>query len=62
MLTGPNCSGFGWDPDKKIVTAEKAMWDAYIHVFFIFCLLVGAYANIILLVYVIHIILSNCKR
>ncbi|KAH9735880.1 Myb DNA-bind 3 domain-containing protein [Citrus sinensis] len=31
MLTGPNCSGFGWDPDKKIVTAEKAMWDAYIH-------------------------------
>lgn len=30
MLTGPNCSGFGWDPKKKIVTAEKAVWDAYV--------------------------------
>ncbi|GAY33387.1 hypothetical protein CUMW_284120 [Citrus unshiu] len=30
MLTGPNCSGFGWDPEKKIVTTEKTVWDAYV--------------------------------
>ncbi|KDO57232.1 hypothetical protein CISIN_1g022123mg [Citrus sinensis] len=30
MLTGPNCRGFNWDPQRKIVTAEKAVWDAYI--------------------------------
>ncbi|KAK2662443.1 hypothetical protein Ddye_001017 [Dipteronia dyeriana] len=31
MLTGPNCSGFGWDIEKKTVTVEKPVWDAYIH-------------------------------
>ncbi|KAK3230195.1 hypothetical protein Dsin_002076 [Dipteronia sinensis] len=30
MLTGFNCSGFGWDTEKKTVTAEKHVWDAYI--------------------------------
>lgn len=41
ILTRPNCSGFGWDLDKKIVTAKKAVWDAYIQVFYFFlaCLL-----------------------
>ncbi|KAF4356152.1 hypothetical protein F8388_012302 [Cannabis sativa] len=29
MLTGPNCSGFGWDPEKQMVTAEKPVWEAY---------------------------------
>lgn len=32
MLTGPNCSGFGWDPDRKTVTAEKPVWEAYLKV------------------------------
>ncbi|KAK3229332.1 hypothetical protein Dsin_001213 [Dipteronia sinensis] len=30
MLTGSNCSGFGWDTEKKTVIAEKPVWDAYI--------------------------------
>ncbi|KAH9689147.1 Myb DNA-bind 3 domain-containing protein [Citrus sinensis] len=30
MLTGLDCSGFGWDPKKKIITADKAVWDVYI--------------------------------
>ncbi|KAL5539933.1 hypothetical protein UlMin_042972 [Ulmus minor] len=30
MLTGPNYSGFGWDSDRKMVTAEKPIWDAYL--------------------------------
>ncbi|PON47319.1 Myb/SANT-like domain containing protein [Parasponia andersonii] len=30
MLTGPNCSKFGLDPDKKMVTAEKPIWDEYL--------------------------------
>ncbi|KAF4355543.1 hypothetical protein F8388_003124 [Cannabis sativa] len=30
MLTGPNCSGFGWDPQKQMVTAEKPVWEAYL--------------------------------
>ncbi|KAK1562788.1 hypothetical protein Q3G72_017129 [Acer saccharum] len=33
MLTGSNCSGFGWDIEKKTVTAEKPVWDAYIQQF-----------------------------
>ncbi|KAK1561061.1 hypothetical protein Q3G72_033985 [Acer saccharum] len=33
MLTGPNYSGFGWDTEKKTVTAEKPVWDAYIQQF-----------------------------
>ncbi|KAL5547743.1 hypothetical protein UlMin_002974 [Ulmus minor] len=32
MLIGPNCSGFGWDAEKKIVTAEKLVWDAYLQI------------------------------
>lgn len=34
MLIESNCRSFGWDPEKKIMTIEKAMWDAYIHFFF----------------------------
>ncbi|KAL5552068.1 hypothetical protein UlMin_002244 [Ulmus minor] len=30
MLTGPNCSGFGWDLDRKMVIAKKPIWDAYL--------------------------------
>ncbi|KAJ6840490.1 uncharacterized protein M6B38_309870 [Iris pallida] len=30
LLTGPNCSGFGRDPETKMVTAEDAVWDAYL--------------------------------
>ncbi|KAL5569373.1 hypothetical protein UlMin_025948 [Ulmus minor] len=30
MLTGPSCNGFGWDSDRKMVTAEKPIWDAYL--------------------------------
>ena len=30
ILTRPNCSGFGWDLDKKIVTTERVVWDVYI--------------------------------
>lgn len=34
MLIESSCRSFGWDPEKKIITIEKAMWDAYIHFFF----------------------------
>ncbi|KAL5564342.1 hypothetical protein UlMin_027506 [Ulmus minor] len=30
MLTGPNYSGFGWDSERKTVTAEKHVCDAYL--------------------------------
>ncbi|KAL0313989.1 UNVERIFIED_CONTAM: hypothetical protein Sangu_2243300 [Sesamum angustifolium] len=30
MLNGPNTSGFGFDPIKKCVTAEKVVWEAYL--------------------------------
>lgn len=30
MLTGPNCNGFGWDVQRKMVTAKKPVWDAYL--------------------------------
>ncbi|XP_062097148.1 uncharacterized protein At2g29880-like [Humulus lupulus] len=30
MLIGPFCSGFGWDNDRKTVTAEKSVWEAYL--------------------------------
>ncbi|GER47433.1 DNA-binding storekeeper protein-relatedtranscriptional regulator, partial [Striga asiatica] len=30
MLNGPNTSGFGMDPIKKCIVAEKAVWDSYL--------------------------------
>ncbi|XP_054785965.1 uncharacterized protein At2g29880-like [Prosopis cineraria] len=30
MLYGSNTSGFGWDPDKQCVTADKEVWDEYV--------------------------------
>ncbi|PON94180.1 Myb/SANT-like domain containing protein [Trema orientale] len=30
MLTSLNYSGFGWDADRKLVYAEKPVWDAYL--------------------------------
>ncbi|KAK6137558.1 hypothetical protein DH2020_028700 [Rehmannia glutinosa] len=30
MLNGPNTSGFGMDPIKKCITAEKTVWDSYL--------------------------------
>ncbi|KAF4373678.1 hypothetical protein G4B88_029628 [Cannabis sativa] len=30
MLTGPFCSGFGWDNIRKTVTTEKLVWEAYL--------------------------------
>ncbi|PIN08321.1 hypothetical protein CDL12_19102 [Handroanthus impetiginosus] len=30
MLNGPHTSGFGMDPIKKCITAEKPVWDAYL--------------------------------
>ncbi|KAI9162276.1 hypothetical protein LWI28_025707 [Acer negundo] len=30
ILTGPNCSCFRWDIEKKTVTVEKHVWDAFI--------------------------------
>ncbi|KAL5564252.1 hypothetical protein UlMin_027416 [Ulmus minor] len=36
MLIGPSCSGSGWDSDRKMVTAEKPIWDAYLQVSFFF--------------------------
>ncbi|PON78101.1 hypothetical protein TorRG33x02_239380 [Trema orientale] len=30
MLTGLNCSGFGCDADRKLMYAEKLVWDAYL--------------------------------
>ncbi|KAF4359551.1 hypothetical protein F8388_003554 [Cannabis sativa] len=32
MLTGSFCSAFGWDSNKKTVTAEKPVWEAYLQV------------------------------
>ncbi|KAF4350561.1 hypothetical protein F8388_007129 [Cannabis sativa] len=29
-LTGSFCSGFGWDSNRKTVTAEKSVWEAYL--------------------------------
>lgn len=36
MLTRPTCSSFGWDPEEKIVIVEKAVWDAYVQVLFLY--------------------------
>ncbi|KAK4839584.1 hypothetical protein QYF36_023017 [Acer negundo] len=30
ILTGPNCSCFRWDIEKKTLTVEKHVWDAFI--------------------------------
>ncbi|GER42328.1 galactose oxidase/kelch repeat superfamily protein [Striga asiatica] len=30
MLNGPNTSGFGMDPIRKCIVAEKSVWDPYI--------------------------------
>ncbi|KAF7826811.1 Myb/SANT-like domain containing protein [Senna tora] len=30
MAYGNNTSGFGWDPDRCMLTAEKDVWDSYI--------------------------------
>ncbi|GER55646.1 retrotransposon protein [Striga asiatica] len=30
MLNGPNTSGFGMNPIKKCIVAEKAVWDSYL--------------------------------
>ena len=31
-LTEPFYSGFGWDPNRKIVTVDKMVWDKYLTV------------------------------
>ncbi|CAA0810629.1 Unknown protein [Striga hermonthica] len=33
MLNGPNTSGFGMDPIRKCIVAEKSVWGPYIEVF-----------------------------
>ncbi|KAF4370719.1 hypothetical protein F8388_025098 [Cannabis sativa] len=33
MLTRPFCGGFGWDSNRKTVTAEKSVWEAYLQFF-----------------------------
>ena len=43
MLVGSCTSRFGWDPETKLVVAEKEVWKAYVKIssfnliFFIFC-------------------------
>ena len=32
MVNGSNTSGFGYDPEKKCVTAEEPVWEAYLKV------------------------------
>ena len=32
MVFGTNTSGFGWDANKKCVTAEKEVWNEYLKV------------------------------
>ena len=32
MVFGTNTSGFGWDDEKKCVTADKEVWEAYVKV------------------------------
>ncbi|KAI4357267.1 hypothetical protein L6164_001228 [Bauhinia variegata] len=33
MVQGSNRSGFGWDSDKNMVIADKAVWDEYLKVY-----------------------------
>ncbi|KAI9083355.1 hypothetical protein K1719_034721 [Acacia pycnantha] len=30
IVYGPNTSGFGWDPETKLVTTNKDVWDEYL--------------------------------
>ncbi|KAI9107694.1 hypothetical protein K1719_021357 [Acacia pycnantha] len=30
IIYGPNTSGFGWDPETKLVTADDDVWDEYL--------------------------------
>ncbi|KAI9082779.1 hypothetical protein K1719_035236 [Acacia pycnantha] len=30
IVYGPNTSGFGWDPETKLVIADKEVWDEYL--------------------------------
>ena len=34
MILGSNTSGFGWDPEKCVLTAPDDVWDSYLKVFF----------------------------
>lgn len=33
MLTGKDTSGFGWDPERKVVTTSKDVWHGYLKVY-----------------------------
>ena len=33
MVYGSNTSGFGWDPERKVVTADKEVWEEYLKVY-----------------------------
>ena len=35
MVYGSNTSGFGWDPDRKVVITEKEVWEEYLKVIFL---------------------------
>lgn len=62
MLNGPNTSGFGMDPIKKCVTAEKPVWDAYLKVcikcflIFLYYYFISIYTNIFYFCRVIQVI------
>ncbi|KAI9077191.1 hypothetical protein K1719_040849 [Acacia pycnantha] len=30
IIYGPNTSGFGWDPETKLVTADDDVWEKYL--------------------------------
>ena len=32
LVYGVNISGFKWDPDRKLVTADKEVWEEYLKV------------------------------
>ena len=32
MVYGSNTSGFGWDFDRKVVIADKEVWEEYLKV------------------------------
>lgn len=37
MVYGANASGFGWDPDTKLITADTTVWDDYLKVMETIC-------------------------